>query len=425
MKKRKNFLIFFIVPYLIFVLFSYSIFTLNTEFLKQQFEEKTSANFLELGRIYSGALLNIVKKSRDNLEEEIKNFFFDIDQIVYYAIRKSKDELLDYKTKYEGFAPVFDFYPQSKIDLRKVITPVGVIFELSLRYPVKAGVEGEQDNVLTLGMEPIYAPLARKGYLRYYIIICLLIAVLIFLSYLRINKYYHDSINKEKGLLYEKKEKEYFQSLSIMSMGISHEVKNPLNTLSLILENILLKNPGSPKVKKLVAEGQEEIDRLIRLSNSFALLLKSDQKNRERWEFFKFSILDIIKRSIKITKRAFSTNIEFSNDTDESPLIFGNSELTLLMLSNLLKNSCESSGPEGVVKVTLRREDHLIIEIRDTGGGLEENIFNLEKPFETKKKGNLGIGLFIIKKVIDFHAWEMKVGNESSGAVFKITLKES
>jgi len=413
---------FFLIPYLIFVVFSYSIYRMNNYFMKQSFEKRTSENMLNLGKIYRIALLNIIKENKKNYGEQIRKYFFTERDIAYFAVRKSKEKLLDWETKYEGFLPIFNHYPTKSISLRKIQTPIGLIYELSFKFPSKElQIEPE---AMTLGIQQTYSLLAKKVYLRYFLLIDLLIAIIIFLYYLKIIKYNLTAINKEKKLLNEQRDKEYFMSLSTLSLGISHEIKNPLNTLSLIFENISLNKQKPKKIDPLIKEGKEEINRLIRLSNSFNLLLQKEKQDKSSWDIYRFDIAKIVDKSIKITKRAFSTKILFDIKIKEPLYIRGNMELTLLMLNNLLKNSCESSGTDGLVEVSLNKNDNYYLEIKDTGGGFKEKLEVLQKPFKTNKKGNLGIGLFIIKKVLDFHNWKLKILNNKVGTTFRIIFRE-
>ncbi len=421
MKKTKIFLMFFIIPYVIFLFFSYSIYRLNNNFLIKSFEKRNSEDIIHLGDIYRRALLNIAKTEPENTIKIIKNSFFDSKDVVYFAVRKAKDELLGWGTKYEGFLPIFDYYPKKKISLRKIKTPVGIIFELNIKYKVKA-----EENTLTLGIKRAYGYIAEKIYLRYLLILDILIALLSFLYYKRIVNYNEYVINKEKFIEQEKREKEYFKTLSVLYLGISHELRNPLNILSLILEKMKISYKNH-EVDKDIEEGKKEIDRILRVIDGLHLLVEQTESKggkREKWKTETFNIAEIVKESMESLKKTFSTDMEFCDKTKGDNLVCGNKELTLILLNNLIKNSCEASGDDGIVRVCIDKRNTLFIEIKDTGGGLDHKSVYLKEPFSTNKIGHLGIGLFIVKKIIEYHGWKLEFNNYELGSIIRVYLNE-
>jgi signal transduction histidine kinase len=420
MSKKKVFLMFFIIPYIVFLIFSYSIYRLNNNFLKKSFEERTSANILHLGKIYKRALINIVKTEEKNSTNIIKNSFFNSKEAVYFAIRKAKDELIGWGTRYEGFLPVFDYYPERDISLRKIKTPVGVIFELNIRYKAK-----NRNNTLTLGIKQPYRYIAEKIYFRYLLILDILIALFSFLYYMKIVNYNESVINKEKHIKKEKKEKEYFKALSVLSLGISHELRNPLNILSLILEKLEI-SYGNHKINKDIEAGKKEIDRILRVINSLHLLVEEGDNTTKgtKWRTESFNLMDVIKESIESLEKKFITEIRICDKTKGETFINGNRELTIILLTNLIKNSCEASGDKGVVKVSLNKDENIFMEIKDTGGGFNYNFETENISLNSEKIGHLGIGLFIAKKIIEYHSWKLEIKNYELGSILKLYFGE-
>ncbi len=412
---------FFLVPYIVFLIFSYSIYKLNNNFLKKSFEERTSVNILHLGNIYRRALINIVKTEEKNSIKIIEESFFNSKEVVYFAVRKAKDELIAWGTKYEGFLPIFDFYPEKDISLRKVKTPVGVIFELNIRYK-----SGNGKNTLTLGIKQPYRYIAEKIYLRYLLILDILIALFSFLYYRKIVNYNESVINKEKHIEKEKKEKEYFKALSVLSLGISHELRNPLNILTLILEKLEI-SYGNKKINRDIDAGKKEIDRILRVINSLHLLVEQEETiiEKTKWKTESFNIMELIKESVDSLKKKFITEIQICNELGEEPLIYGNKELTLILLTNLIKNSCEASGDNGIVKICLDKDEkNIFIEIKDTGGGFSYNFESQNISLNSEKMGHLGIGLFIAKKIVEYHSWRLKINNYELGSILKLYFGE-
>ncbi len=93
-------------------------------------------------------------------------------------------------------------------------------------------------------------------------------------------------------------------------------------------------------------------------------------------------------------------------------------------LYNLLQNAIESTH-NGRIFVNLRRvDDKIEVSVEDTGVGIpEENISKVFDPFYTSKTKGLGLGLFIVKKIVDAHEGEIKVVSSlGRGSKFSIFI---
>ena len=94
---------------------------------------------------------------------------------------------------------------------------------------------------------------------------------------------------------------------------------------------------------------------------------------------------------------------------------------------NIAHNACQAMEPdEGVLTITVEENNHnfLIIKFHDTGKGFPvEDCEKLFKPFYTTRADGTGLGLSMVKKVIDFHNGAVYAENrEGGGAVFTIEL---
>lgn len=95
------------------------------------------------------------------------------------------------------------------------------------------------------------------------------------------------------------------------------------------------------------------------------------------------------------------------------------------MILNLFINAFQSMHEEGTVKVvTYEDKDKIIIEIQDEGVGVPEQIKDkLFEPFFTTKEEGIGLGLSIVKRIIDDHKGSIQIkDNFPKGTIFKISL---
>lgn len=96
-----------------------------------------------------------------------------------------------------------------------------------------------------------------------------------------------------------------------------------------------------------------------------------------------------------------------------------------LALTNLIKNACEAMHGKGIITITASRKDQdLILTIADNGPGIaKENIEKIFDPFFTTKTEGTGLGLQVVRQIIDGHHGTISVSlNDPHGCIFQIIL---
>ncbi len=212
--------------------------------------------------------------------------------------------------------------------------------------------------------------------------------------------------------------------LSKMSSGIAHEIRNPLNSISIFIGR--LKHEFAPKNPEERQEFEEisstvknEIDRLNKIIVDFISLNKPVKP-----ELIETNIYDIINETKMLTENEFeNTNISIEGDRE---LIYRvDSEKFKDILDTLLKNSVEAikEVEEGkvIVKYALEKEK-LSIMITDNGVGMDnDNVKNIFTPYYTTKENGTGIGLSITKTFVEQLGGTIKVSSESGkGTTFRL-----
>jgi len=111
------------------------------------------------------------------------------------------------------------------------------------------------------------------------------------------------------------------------------------------------------------------------------------------------------------------------------PSLAGDSLLLRQAFQNLIQNSIEALENKGEIKIKLQKiedkgEALIQITIEDNGSGIpEENLENVFKPFFTSKEKGIGLGLSLVKKIIDLHKGRIEVKSElGKGTVFILLL---
>lgn len=128
------------------------------------------------------------------------------------------------------------------------------------------------------------------------------------------------------------------------------------------------------------------------------------------------------KISPKIRERMVNVKL---NIPENIPPIYGDKDRLTQVFINLISNSVESMrGAGGTVEINGKREgDKLSISVIDNGGGIPKEIREkLFMPFVSGKKGGTGLGLAVVRKIIEDHDGDIMLGGVERGTEFIIKL---
>lgn len=222
---------------------------------------------------------------------------------------------------------------------------------------------------------------------------------------------------------------ESFKSQNSFISNASHEIKNPLTMISGTAEIALLKERSVDDYKKTLESILQDSEFLNSLVNQLFLLAKTDT-NFEKLPKDKFLLLDLLEIISDQNKKLYpkKLNIIISN-LSQGALLFGNKELLISAIQNLLDNAIKFSEGKDVILETKRLEKQIRIRITDNGPGVKEyELIKITSAFyrsETVRniEGH-GIGLALAKKIIELHDGNLgfKNRNISSGLQVEITL---
>lgn len=229
---------------------------------------------------------------------------------------------------------------------------------------------------------------------------------------------YNDMVEKlaEKEELQEKlKKSEQLSIIGQLSSGIAHEIRNPLNFLSLsighIRERISEANiDGRDELIKLLDNITKEIYRVNELIHNFLLLGKPITLNRE-WissEVIVYEALELLKDKVRK-----GIDIKVVSEDNGQPL-YCDREYMRLCLINLILNAIQAIDEEGSITIKYGREDSsCYITVTDTGRGItEEEMERIFEPYYSTKKLGVGLGLTITKRFIEEHGGSISVKSE-------------
>jgi signal transduction histidine kinase len=255
--------------------------------------------------------------------------------------------------------------------------------------------------------------------------IVVIVALLsMFLLYHDQNRHLAGIIEMERRL--EKAER--LSSLGQLAAGVAHEIRNPLNAISMATQR--LKRDFVPGDQSKVDDFQnlssvirDEIKRLNGIIEEFLSFSKS-----RRLELSEFSVVEVLQKIVSlIREEASARGITIETRWRQIPAIIP-MDINKLQQSflNLIKNAMEAMPAEGKITITVDKEgkNYIVVSISDTGCGMTaEEIERIFSPEYTTKEKGLGLGIPLASEIIKGHGGEIRViSRRGDGTTFEVVL---
>ncbi len=219
------------------------------------------------------------------------------------------------------------------------------------------------------------------------------------------------------------------QSEKLAAMGrltsqIAHELNNPLYGIMNTLELLKTEVPAENKRRKILDMALSETVRLTDLLRKMLSFSKPEEEERQLTDVNQ--VLDEILLLVRKQLLENSVRISTSLAEDLGMIYASRSQLRQVFL-NMIANARDAMPDGGTLTVnTMRTEDHIHIQIADTGTGIrEENLNKIFDSFFTTKDGakDVGLGLSVCYGFIEDHGGDIRVSSKlGSGTTFTIIL---
>jgi two-component system phosphate regulon sensor histidine kinase PhoR len=215
--------------------------------------------------------------------------------------------------------------------------------------------------------------------------------------------------------------------------NVTHELRTPIFAIQLSLETLV----DGAMNDKAVAEDflQRAIKQTYRLKDLVDDLisiskLEAGMKMSKRY----FRVNDMIKKTIDdlqgIAKKK-NISIEFNQGSSNGVSVFGDEERLKQVMINLIDNAVKYTNPEGIIKVaTELKPKEVTISVEDNGIGIPkadlprvfERFYRVDKT-RSRDVGGSGLGLSIVKHILEVHKSQIKVeSEENKGTRFEFNL---
>ena len=220
--------------------------------------------------------------------------------------------------------------------------------------------------------------------------------------------------------------------------NVSHELKTPLFTVQGYILT-LLEGAMDDKTtrKKYLKRASKGVDRLIFIVRDLDMISQLEigdlQLNKEDFDIVKLvqNAFDLLE--MKATKREVTLSFDIQYSTPI--MVHADEKRILQVISNLIENSIKYSKQFGTTEVSIEHliKNKVIIRVTDNGEGIEsqhiprifERFYRVDKS-GSRKEGGSGLGLSIVKHVIEAHDEKIYVESQNGiGSEFSFTLEKA
>ncbi len=221
-------------------------------------------------------------------------------------------------------------------------------------------------------------------------------------------------------------QREKLASLGEMAAGVAHEIRNPLGGIKMATNLLSSGNLGggalSQEMARSILSGIIEIERIIN-----SLLDFTRDTKLERGEYEVARILDPVVETVAAEGRARGVELGYGR-VDRDVTTSADGQRLRQVFANVLRNALEAIDPrrgDGRVVVNLlAEEDRAVVEVIDNGVGIaQENREKIFLPFFTTKPSGTGLGMAIVKKIVDLHGGDISIESApGQGTLVRVSL---
>ena len=261
-------------------------------------------------------------------------------------------------------------------------------------------------------------------------------------------------LQKMKEMEKEIQLKEELSAMGQLAAGVAHEIKNPLNAISLVVQRLekefVWDKPEEQKeYNRFTRIVRDEIARVNRIIGDFLMMAKPPDTHLDNQD-----IIDILEYVMEVLEEEFrQKHIRVIKEWDKAiPLIRGDRFQLTQAFINIFNNALEAMPEGGRLHLTVKQirssefgvqsekiprsklkaqyselnRDFMEISVADSGKGISpENLSKIFAPYYTTKEKGVGLGLAITQRMIQSHEGSLEVQshkNQGTTVIIRLPL---
>ena len=204
-----------------------------------------------------------------------------------------------------------------------------------------------------------------------------------------------------------------------MSKETAHQLGTPISSLNGWIQ--LLRDSATAEQETIVDELQHDVQRLEMITERFSKIGSAPLLQL-------VNLVPMVDQFVSYLKNRTSSKVQYEVVADEPSISARiNEPLMQWVLENICKNAIDAMGGEGHIRIHIfATPQHPVIDITDSGKGISKSKFKtVFKPGYTTKKRGWGLGLSLVKRIVEeYHSGKVFVKESSpKGTTFRILLQ--
>ncbi|MBN1756493.1 PAS domain S-box protein [bacterium] len=216
---------------------------------------------------------------------------------------------------------------------------------------------------------------------------------------------------------------EYLKTLSDLIASVAHEVRNPLNAISIASQRlssefeVLYNDREAVSLLRTIHQEVLRVDKLVREFISLTSPVSPEKKLQP--------VQPLIDDLTKLAGlEADAAKVKLETQTEPELEFYFDYEKLKKALYNLLKNAIEATPPGGKVRFSAKMDkDGLFISVWDDGKAIgKDQLERIFKPFVSFREKGTGLGLFVVHQTVKEHGGKVSVESNENFTEFKVFL---
>ncbi len=233
----------------------------------------------------------------------------------------------------------------------------------------------------------------------------------------RIQGLINKKISQVKVVEVEKQE-----ALETLAEEVAHEIRNPVTAIGGFARRIMNKLPEGSQLREyaqMIINEAERLETMVGEIAEFKDIVVSANELVDIQE-----IVDSVLEQFndEMSRRNIEKVLQYDSEVSYT---MGDEKNLKLVFTHVVENAVESIDGGGTITIKIGEvDDYLIIDVIDTGRGLSVDELNrITRPFYTSKMSGAGMGLVIVKYIIEAHGGELNISSVSGvGTTVRISI---
>lgn len=218
-------------------------------------------------------------------------------------------------------------------------------------------------------------------------------------------------------------------------MGISHDLRTPISVIKgyteALNDKVITSKKDISDALNIISIKTDQLEGMINTLINYEKLTINDLKKQLTPDCIKKTIVEFARTAVP-TGTVFHRKVSYKIDLSDSTIIMINEQLLQRALENLFSNALRYTKTNDSITISaIENEEEILLSISDSGTGIDKedvkHLFDLfYRGTNSRREEGLGIGLSVVKDIIEIHGWKISINSEiNKGSEFIIKIPKT